>query len=236
MDPNQLRAENASKGGVLDDQAFVELCSTVARAVCDRNLAKGATPLEATKEGLRVLPWRTPGGKRLIRQTNVVERSMAAMRPILDREFTRLNREHKALGRELAYVTRRMLEARHGCRRESRGRPVHSRGSRRTAAPTRAGPSDDDPSPPGVSTPPARGKTAGKVATIAAGQLVLVGANGYGLPLRPEALADLNQFEVRHALRCLELDDEQIAAAEAAVELARRGRYPGAARTRGGRR
>ncbi len=63
----------------------------------------------------------------------------------------------------------------------------------------------------------------------AAVQLVLDGANGYGLPLKPEALAELNEFEIRHALRCLDLSDEQIAAAEAAVALVREGRYPEAA-------
>jgi hypothetical protein len=42
----------------------------------------------------------------------------------------------------------------------------------------------------------------------------------------PVRLAAENDFEIRHRLRMLELSDEQIAAAEAAVELVRRGRYP----------
>lgn len=56
-------------------------------------------------------------------------------------------------------------------------------------------------------------------------QLRLTG-EGYALPLRPEALADLNEFEVRHVLRVLDLDDQQVEVAEAAVALARRGEYP----------
>ncbi|HKG76605.1 MAG TPA: hypothetical protein VKA90_03745 [Beijerinckiaceae bacterium] len=53
---------------------------------------------------------------------------------------------------------------------------------------------------------------------------------GYALPVDPVRLAADNIFEVRHQLRALALDDEQIQAAEAAVEMARRGEYPGAAR------
>jgi hypothetical protein len=48
----------------------------------------------------------------------------------------------------------------------------------------------------------------------------------YALPLDPHELATDNCFEIRHQLRGLELDDEQIAAAEAAVELVRQGMYP----------
>lgn len=53
---------------------------------------------------------------------------------------------------------------------------------------------------------------------------------GYALPVDPVALATLpgDIFEVRHILRELHLDDEQIACAEAAVELARQGHYPAA--------
>lgn len=52
--------------------------------------------------------------------------------------------------------------------------------------------------------------------------------NGHAIPVDPFALARLpgDVFEVRHILRGLDLDDEQIAAAEAAVEMVRLGRYP----------
>jgi hypothetical protein len=49
---------------------------------------------------------------------------------------------------------------------------------------------------------------------------------GYALPVDPVRLAGENCFEVRHILRGLDLDDEQVAAAEAAVELVRQGEYP----------
>lgn len=49
---------------------------------------------------------------------------------------------------------------------------------------------------------------------------------GYALPVDPARLAGESIFELRHILRGLDLDDEQIAAAEAAVEMVRRGRYP----------
>jgi hypothetical protein len=48
---------------------------------------------------------------------------------------------------------------------------------------------------------------------------------GYGLPLRPQALASLSQFEIRHILRCLDLDGEQIEAAEEAIRRVRQGSY-----------
>ena len=50
-------------------------------------------------------------------------------------------------------------------------------------------------------------------------------AIGYALPVDPVWLAGENCFEVRHILRGLDLDDEQISAAEAAVEMVRRGEY-----------
>jgi len=52
----------------------------------------------------------------------------------------------------------------------------------------------------------------------------------YSVPLDPFELSADNCFEIRHQLRGLELDDEQIAAAEAAVKLVRRGEYPAALR------
>lgn len=48
----------------------------------------------------------------------------------------------------------------------------------------------------------------------------------YAVPLRPEALASLDQSQVRHVLRVLRLDDQQVDVALAAVEMARRGAYP----------
>jgi hypothetical protein len=55
---------------------------------------------------------------------------------------------------------------------------------------------------------------------------------GYPLPVDPVRLAGEHIFEVRHQLRGVldagfPLDDEQIAAAETAVELVRAGAYPG---------
>ncbi len=55
---------------------------------------------------------------------------------------------------------------------------------------------------------------------------IALAIGGYALPVDPMRLAGENIFEVRHILRGLELDDEQIAATEAAVELVRQGRYP----------
>lgn len=49
---------------------------------------------------------------------------------------------------------------------------------------------------------------------------------GYALPVDPVRLAGENIFEVRHILRGLELDDEQIKVAEAAVALVQQGTYP----------
>jgi hypothetical protein len=49
---------------------------------------------------------------------------------------------------------------------------------------------------------------------------------GYALPVDPMRLAAENIFEVRHILRALDLADEQIEAAEPAVELVRRGMSP----------
>jgi hypothetical protein len=60
----------------------------------------------------------------------------------------------------------------------------------------------------------------------AAIQLRIDGAEGYGLPLRPEALAGLSEFEVAHICSCLELDSEQRQCALAAVEAVQAGRYP----------
>jgi hypothetical protein len=59
----------------------------------------------------------------------------------------------------------------------------------------------------------------------AAVQLRIDGANGYGLPLKPEALAELSEFELRHVLRVLDLDDQQMACAETAVAAVLRGDY-----------
>jgi hypothetical protein len=50
------------------------------------------------------------------------------------------------------------------------------------------------------------------------------GVAGYGLPLRPEALAELSEFERGHML-VLGLHDEQVAVAEAAVAAVREGSY-----------
>jgi hypothetical protein len=52
-------------------------------------------------------------------------------------------------------------------------------------------------------------------------------ADGYGLPLRPEALARLNQFERHHVYACLGLDAGQEACAEAAVAAVERDEYAG---------
>jgi hypothetical protein len=62
----------------------------------------------------------------------------------------------------------------------------------------------------------------------AAVQLRIDGAAGYGLPLRPEALAELNEFERGHIFACLDLDPEQGACAEAAVLAVLADEYPGA--------
>ena len=61
---------------------------------------------------------------------------------------------------------------------------------------------------------------------VSAVQLRLDGVNGYGLPLRPEALAELTEFEVDHICACLKLDAEQTRCAEAAVALVLTGGYP----------
>jgi hypothetical protein len=52
--------------------------------------------------------------------------------------------------------------------------------------------------------------------------------SGYALPVNPVALASEpgDIFTVRHILRGLDLDDEQVEVAEAAVELVRQGVYP----------
>jgi hypothetical protein len=52
--------------------------------------------------------------------------------------------------------------------------------------------------------------------------------DAHAVPVDPAALAEEpgDIFAVRHILRGLDLDDEQIAAAEAAVELVHEGRYP----------
>jgi hypothetical protein len=62
----------------------------------------------------------------------------------------------------------------------------------------------------------------------AVGQLQLV-SGGYSLPVDPVRLADENCFEVRYILSCLELGEDQIAAAEEAVALVRKGEYGRAA-------
>jgi hypothetical protein len=48
----------------------------------------------------------------------------------------------------------------------------------------------------------------------------------YTLPIDPARIAHESCFEIRHQLRGIELDDEQIAAAEAAVALVLEGTYP----------
>lgn len=69
----------------------------------------------------------------------------------------RADRERHAITKTIA---RASCGARH--RRTPGRKPVRHAGSRRTSAPTRAGPADpDDPDPPGVSTPPARREIAG---------------------------------------------------------------------------
>jgi hypothetical protein len=62
------------------------------------------------------------------------------------------------------------------------------------------------------------------MAMSAAVQLMLV-EGGHALPVDPVLLANENCFEVRHILRGLDLDDEQIACAEAAVAAVRAGTY-----------
>ena len=54
------------------------------------------------------------------------------------------------------------------------------------------------------------------------------GVAGYGLPLHPEVLAELNPFEVGHICACLRLDPEQEGCVEQAVALVLRGAYGGA--------
>jgi hypothetical protein len=63
---------------------------------------------------------------------------------------------------------------------------------------------------------------------VSAVQLRLTAA-GFGLPLRPAALAELSQFELAHVLASLGLDPEQREAAEEAVALVRTDRYGKAA-------
>ena len=57
------------------------------------------------------------------------------------------------------------------------------------------------------------------------GQLRL-DVQGYALPLRPHSLAALNALERGHIFLSIGLDDEQAAAAEAAVAAVRAGTYP----------
>lgn len=61
-------------------------------------------------------------------------------------------------------------------------------------------------------------------------QLRIDGAEGYGLPLVPRVLAELNEFEVGHVLACLDLDPEQRRCAHAAIEAVQAGRYPASTR------
>lgn len=63
----------------------------------------------------------------------------------------------------------------------------------------------------------------------AAVQLRLV-AGGYGLPIRPEVLALESELERAFIYACLKLDEEQEAAAEAAVAAVLARKYPKAAR------
>jgi hypothetical protein len=49
---------------------------------------------------------------------------------------------------------------------------------------------------------------------------------GYALPVDPVRLADESIFQVRHILRTLDLDDQQVACAEQAVALVLEGSYP----------
>ena len=51
------------------------------------------------------------------------------------------------------------------------------------------------------------------------------GVMGYGLPLHPEVLAELNEFEVGHIFSVLQLDGEQEQCAEAAIASVRDGTY-----------
>ncbi len=48
---------------------------------------------------------------------------------------------------------------------------------------------------------------------------------GLALPVDPAVIARLNDFEIRHQLRGLDLDDQQIEVCEQAVELVRQGVY-----------
>jgi hypothetical protein len=57
-------------------------------------------------------------------------------------------------------------------------------------------------------------------------QLRIDGAEGYGLPLAPMALAELSEFERGHIYSTLELHADQRACAEAAVALICQGAYP----------
>jgi hypothetical protein len=59
----------------------------------------------------------------------------------------------------------------------------------------------------------------------AAIQLRIDDATGYGLPLRPEALAELSEFERAHIFGSIGLDPEQRQCAEAAIEAVQAGRY-----------
>jgi hypothetical protein len=63
---------------------------------------------------------------------------------------------------------------------------------------------------------------------VSAGVQTTLAIGGYALPVDPVRLAaepgDI--FTVRHILRGLDLDDEQIAVAEEAVGLVRQGVYP----------
>jgi hypothetical protein len=61
---------------------------------------------------------------------------------------------------------------------------------------------------------------------VSAGIQTALAIGGYALPVDPVRLAAENCFEVRFILHELRLDEDQIAAAEEAVELARRGAYP----------
>jgi hypothetical protein len=57
-------------------------------------------------------------------------------------------------------------------------------------------------------------------------QLRIDGAQGYGLPLKPESLSGLSEFERGHIFATLGLDNEQREAVEAAVAAVRGGTYP----------
>lgn len=57
-------------------------------------------------------------------------------------------------------------------------------------------------------------------------QLRIDGVKGYGLPLDPVVLAELDPFEVARICMYVNLDDEQESCVEEAVAAVRSDRYP----------